>query len=403
MSLEGGCPPLVAHIIYRLTVGGLENGLVNLINHMLKERYRHAIVCLTDYTDFRDRIHRNDVPIVALYKREGQDFGMYRRLWRVLRDLLPAIVHTRNLSALECQVPAAFAGVPGRVHGEHGRDIDDLSGSNFKYNLLRKAVRPFIHRHVAVSNDLADWLVDTVSVRPNRVTRIYNGVDIDRFHPRQGARPSFGPPGFLPDEAFVVGTIGRMQPVKDQLTLVRAFIHLIEIRPEARGRLRLVVVGDGPLKEKSLELLRKAGAETLAWLPGERKDIPEIMRSLDLFVLPSLAEGISNTILEAMATALPVVGTRVGGTPELVEEGETGRMVPSADPVGMAEAIWSYFIDRDRSSRDGRAGRKKVEAKFSMKAMVDGYLAVYDGVLNGEKERGWAGDTKKWLFSVRGS
>ena len=373
------------HIIHRLAVGGLENGLVNLINHMPPERYGHAIVCQTESTDFCNRIQRKDVPIIALHKRKGQDFRVYMRLWGVLRSLRPSIVHTRNLSALEYLMPAVLAGVPYRVHGEHGRDVYDMDGSSFKYNQLRRAMKPLVHHYITVSTDLADWLVHTVGACAERVTQICNGVDIQRFHPRIGTRSSLVPEGFAPEGTLVVGTIGRMEVVKDQLTLVRAFLHLLSSAPDACERLRLVMIGDGPLREESRKLLCAANAEHLAWLPGERADIPELMGGLDLFVLPSLAEGISNTILEAMASGLPVIATRVGGNPELVEEGETGLLVPPADPVKLAEAIRTYLVDNGKIARHGRAGRKRAEAKFSMGAMVDGYLAVYDTVLNGKR------------------
>jgi sugar transferase (PEP-CTERM/EpsH1 system associated) len=384
-------PPLVVQLIHRLAVGGLENGLVNLINYTPEERYRHAIVCLTDYSDFRQRIRRADVPVIALQKHAGQDFGLYTRLWRVLRHLRPDIVHTRNLPALECLAVAALARVPGRIHGEHGRDMYDLDGSNFKYNLLRKAMRPLVHRYIAVSTDLAAWLVHTVGVRSARVTQLHNGVDLQRFHPRTGAGPSLGPEGFAPPGTLVLGTIGRMETVKDQPTLVRAFLHLLAAEPEARKRVRVVMIGDGPLRGESQKLLRAADAEHLAWLPGERTDIPEMMRALDLFVLPSLREGISNTILEAMASGLPVVATRVGGNPELVVEGETGMLVPPLDPVALAAAIRRYLVDGDLLTRHGQAGRRKAEGRFSIEAMVNGYLNVYDEVLNakgrGERAR----------------
>lgn len=385
-SLSPHQAPLVVHIIRRLAVGGLENGLVNLINHMPRDRYRHAIVCLTDFTDFQNRIQSPDVPVIALHKREGQDFGTHLRLWKTLRRLRPMIVHTRNLAGLEFLIPAALAGIPGRIHGEHGRDVYELHGTRLKYNLLRRALRPVVHRYIAVSADLAGWLGRVVA-RDDRVAQIYNGVDIHRFHPRIGPRGEFGPNGFAPSGTVVVGAVGRMQTVKDQLTLVRAFLHLLKTEPSARECLRLVLVGDGPLRDASRRLLREADAEPLAWLPGERNDIPEMMRGFDLFVLPSLAEGISNTILEAMASGLPVIATRVGGNPELVEEGETGRLVPASDPIAMAEAIRSYLADRAQSTRQGQAGRRKVESRFSIEAMVRGYLAVYDAVLNTHARR----------------
>ncbi len=386
--LDRDKPPLVLHVIYRLSVGGLENGLVNLINSMSRHRYRHAIVCLTDFTDFRDRIRWTDVPVIALHKREGHDPRVYTRLWRVLRHLRPDIVHTRNLSSLECLIPAALVGVPGRVHGEHGRDMYDLDGSSLKYNLLRKGLRRLVHQYIAVSADLASWLVHTVGVCRERVWQIYNGVDIERFQPRIGLRRSLGLEGLIPRGAFVVGTVGRMYAVKDQLTLVQAFLHMMESDPSVRDHVRLVMVGEGPLREESLKLLRAAQVDHLAWLPGERVDIPDIMRALDVFVLPSLAEGISNTILEAMASGLPVVATRVGGNPELVDEGKTGMLVPPANPKALAEAIRTYLLDREQGSRHGQAGRKTAEVQFSMEAMVNGYLRVYDTVLGRRGDRG---------------
>src|SRR5262245_61601766 len=272
-------PPLVAHIVNRFAIGGLEKGLVNVINWMPPERYRHAIICLTDYTDFRKRIRQENVPVIALQKREGELLGIHLRLWRELRQLRPQIVHTRNLPGLEFLLPSLLAGVPGRVHGEHGRDVYDLDGSNYKYNLLRKAVRPLVHCYVTVSTDLANWLVQTVGVPKALVAQVYNGVDIERFYPRQGQRKAIGPEGFASKDALLVGTVGRMQAVKDQITLVRAFLHLLQNDQNARARIRLVMVGDGPLREEAQRLLATANAAPLAWLPGERADIPEIMRN----------------------------------------------------------------------------------------------------------------------------
>jgi sugar transferase (PEP-CTERM/EpsH1 system associated) len=378
----------VVHVVNRFAVGGLENGLVNLINWMPPERYRHAIISLTDYTDFRERIRRTAVPIIALHKREGETFGVHVRLWRVLRQLRPHIVHTRNLPGLEFLLSALLAGVPGRVHGEHGRDVYDLDGLNRKYNLLRKAVRPFVQRYITVSADLEHWLVQTVGVARTQVVQIYNGVDIDRFFPRQGPRNQIGPDGFFTSKAMFVGTVGRLHVVKDQITLVRAFLHLLQHEPSARDRVRLVLVGDGPLREDAQRLLVASGAASLAWLPGERTDIPEILQNLDLFVLPSLREGISNTILEAMASGLPVIATRVGGNPELVEEGQTGMLIPSADPPAMATAIQGYLTDKGLLTQQGKAARERVEKHFSMNAMVNGYLAVYDAIVGSKRYRG---------------
>jgi sugar transferase (PEP-CTERM/EpsH1 system associated) len=365
-----------------LGVGGLENGLVNLINHIPPERYRHAIVCLKGYSDFRHRILRENVEIVALNKREGHDFGLYLNLFRTLRRLKPDIVHTRNLGTMEGQVIAAVAGARARIHGEHGRDIFDLHGKNRKYNLLRKAIRPFVDHFIAVSRDLESWLVDTVGATPQRIDQIYNGVDSLRFHPRDGTLFGAGPPGFFTENTFVVGSVGRMADVKNYPSLIQAFLRVLKEEPAAREHFRLLIVGEGTSRRECIEMLREAGAEALAWFPGERADIPELMRTMDLFVLPSLGEGISNTILEAMSTGLPVVATSVGGNVELVKEGYTGMLVPPGEPSALTEAMLRYYRNPDLIIQHGRAARRQIEASFSMEAMTQGYLQVYDKALH---------------------
>jgi sugar transferase (PEP-CTERM/EpsH1 system associated) len=372
--------PLIAHVIHHFGVGGMENGIVNLINHMPAERYRHAIVCLTGYSDFCQRLNR-PVELIPLHKRAGNDIGLYGRLYRAFKHLNPAIVHTRNLSALEAQAVAALAGVRGRVHGEHGRDIYDLHGKSRKYNFLRRVIRPLVKRYIAVSRDLEHWLIDTVHVQPARVSQIYNGVDSVKFAPRVQPRNDFGPPGFCPPDGWVIGSVGRMAEVKDHPGLTRAFLRLIALSPAARVRARLVILGDGVTREACLALLKQAGAEHLAWLPGERNDIAHLMAQFDAFALPSLGEGISNTILEAMACGLPVVATDVGGNGELVDAGITGTLVPPADSEAMAQALLKYFEDKLLIETHGAAGRAKIEARFSMAAMVKGYMGVYDAVL----------------------
>lgn len=373
--------PLVVHVIHRLNTGGMENGLVNLINHMPPEHYRHAIVCLQGYTDFRQRIQRGDVEIFDVDKCNGHDFGAYRRLHKILRELKPAILHTRNLSALESQAVGAAARVKGRVHGEHGRDIYDLHGKNYKYNLLRKVIQPLVGHYIAVSRDLAHWLVDTVGVPSRKVTQIYSGVDSAKFHPRNGARVPIGPPGFAGKDDIVIGSVGRLVPVKDFPTLILAFHYLRKLWPEGHARLRLVIVGDGPIRPECERLIAELGLADQIALVGDRSDIPELMHAMDLFVMSSLGEGISNTILEAMASGLPVIATEVGGNSELVDAGVTGTLVPPSRPEAMAQALLKYFEDNALAQAHGAAGRAKIEARFSMTAMVRGYTEVYDAVL----------------------
>jgi sugar transferase (PEP-CTERM/EpsH1 system associated) len=372
--------PLVVHVIFRLDTGGMENGLVNLINRTPVDRYRHAIVCLTDAGEFARRITRPDVAIVSLQRPPGHSFLVYFRLWRVLRQLGPSIVHTRNLAALECQIPAAFLRHVKRVHGEHGRDIFDLHGRNRRYNALRRAIRPLVHRYIAVSLDLEGWLREAVGVSPPRIRQIYNGVAVESF--QQGDAPAgLAPSGFLGPDLVVVGTVGRLAAVKDQGTLVRAVATLVGADHPQRQRLRLVIAGDGPSRLELEREVRECGLSQIVWFAGDRTDVPEILRLFDIFVLPSLGEGISNTILEAMATGLPVVATRVGGTPEIVTDGLTGTLVPPGDAAAMALGIDRYLREPELRRRHGMAGREVVTSRFTWGRCVAEYLQLYDELL----------------------
>ena len=368
------------HIVYRFDVGGLENGVVNLINHMPGSAFRHAVVALTEATDFARRIERDDVEVIALHKPPGHGVRLYPRLLALFRSRRPAIVHTRNLAALEAVVPAWVARVPVRIHGEHGRDVGDLAGESRRYQRVRRLYRPFVSHYVALSRDMADYLVDKVAVPRERVTQIYNGVDTERFAPAPTG------PQAIPGCPFgaghwLVGTVGRMQAVKDQLTLARAFVLALESQPPLRERLRLVMIGDGPLRAQCLALLEAAGVAHLAWLPGERADVDAVLRGLSCFVLPSLAEGISNTILEAMASGLPVIATSVGGNADLVAEAVTGELVDAGDAHAMALGIAHLATDPARAARMGTAGRREALARFGIDAMVGAYQRLYESRL----------------------
>jgi sugar transferase (PEP-CTERM/EpsH1 system associated) len=377
--------PLIAHIVYRLDFGGLENGLVNLINGLPRDRYRHAIICLTQFSDFAKRIERSDVTIHALHKRPGLDVGLYWRLWRVLRTLRPAIVHTRNLAALECQWIAAAAGVPGRVHGEHGWDVYDLHGTNTKYNRLRRMCRAVVQRYVPMSRDLQRWLERVVRVRAERIRQIYNGVNTERFAPPTSAGAAPWPESFASRDMLVIGTVGRMEPVKDPLNLVKAFATLMAREPSNRQRLRLVLVGDGPLRPAVEAAIVEAGLESQVWLAGARHDVPTFLQHFAVFALPSLNEGISNTVLEAMACGVPVVATDVGGNREIIEVGVTGDVCPAGDPQALASALERVVADDALRHAYARAARQRVERQFSLGAMLNNYRALYDELLAGSQ------------------
>jgi sugar transferase (PEP-CTERM/EpsH1 system associated) len=380
VTLRPDTRPLIAHVVYRFDIGGLENGVVNLINNLPADTYRHAVVSLTAITDFRRRVLRDDVEFLALDKPPGHTARIYPQLFRLFRRLRPSIVHSRNLAALETVVPAWAAGVPIRIHGEHGRDQEDVAGTRFKHRLIRRAYRPFVSHYVALSGDLAGYLANTIGVPGERVTRLCNGVDTQRFRPAAVRTPIPGCP-FLDPDQWIVGTIGRMQTVKAQADLVRAFARAIALDPALKSRLRLVLVGDGPQFGEVAAAVAAAGLGQLVWLPGERNDVADILRGLDCFVLPSLFEGISNVILEAMASGLPVIATAVGGNSELIDAGRSGQLVPAADAEAMAQAILSYASSPESARTAGRTARLEAERRFSLEAMMRGYGELYGRLL----------------------
>ena len=373
--------PLVLHVIHRLATGGLENGVVNLIDGLRGAGFRHAVACIEDVSDFRRRLARQDVEFVALHRSRVGIWRVRRQIYALCRRLRPAIVHTRNLSGLDALLPARLAGVGRCVHGEHGWDVDDLQGARLRPALLRRLHSPLVDRYVTVSKDLERYLVRRIGISPSRITAICNGVDVERFAPARVKPVHLLPAAWRAATPFVIGSVGRIQPVKDQAALVRAFARLVAERRELRARLRLAIVGDGPLLPALRELAQSLGVADIAWFPGALDDVPEVLRLFDVFVLPSLNEGISNTILEALASGLPVAATRVGGNVEIVDDGRTGRLFAPGDVAALAGLLGEYVDDPGLRGAHAAAARRAATERFSLDAMVAQYRALYESLL----------------------
>lgn len=374
LVVSDGERPLIVHLLHRFIIGGMENGVANLINHL--PQFRHAVVAVTDITDFRDRVTAPDTQFIALNKPPGQGFWLYPRVYRLLRELRPAVVHTRNLGAMEFQLPAWAAGVPLRIHSEHGWDVNDVNGVSRVNQRLRRLYGAGVHHFVALSKALEDYLVGPVGFAPARVQRICNGVDTRRFAPTADV-PAVWP--FRRGEHLVIGSVGRMQAIKDPLNLVEAFLALRRLCPHEWPRLRLAMLGGGPLLEAARERLTEGGAAEQVWLPGDRSDVAALLPQVDIFALPSLAEGISNTLLEAMACGCAPVATAVGGNPELVSDGVNGLLVDAADAAALAAALASLVRDPARRLALADASRQRVCAEFDLAGMTARYAALYAG------------------------
>jgi sugar transferase (PEP-CTERM/EpsH1 system associated) len=375
--------PLIAHVVYRFDYGGLENGIVNLINATQGKSIRHCVVALTEATEaFRSRLSAPCVEVHELGKKPGKDLAVYLRFYRLMRRLRPMVLHTRNVGTLDCAVIGRLSGISICIHGEHGWDIHDPDGTNLKYRRMRRLANPFITRFVAVSTNLKTWLTESVGFSPRKVTRICNGVDTNRFNPRFNEPRHKDLRAKFPNDAVIVGSVLRFQEIKDPMNLVQAFIDACPRAEESGVKLCLAMIGDGTLHKEAISTLDKAELADRTWLPGNRDDIPEIMRSFDLFVLGSRREGISNTILEAMASGIPVIATSTGGNSELVRSGETGELVDPKDSVALAENILRFASDPLLREGCGAKARETVVAEYSLEMMIEKYQEMYSEEVN---------------------
>ena len=258
---------------------------------------------------------------------------------------------------------------PALVYTEHGRLSD--ARPSWKRRLVNPWLSRFDAAFVAVSHELRDHMVDA-RFPGERVGVIHNGIDagavptpFDRHH----ARHLLG----VDDEAFTVFTVARLDPVKDLLTLLDAFAI---VRKQISSS-RLVIVGDGPERET---LSRRAASPDLSRsvrITGFRSDVRKVLAAADVYVNSSVSEGVSITILEALAARIPVVATAVGGTPEVVSDGSEGMLVPPRAPARMAAAILALAHDPQQRRALGAAGRVRVEDAFTIERMVAEYAALY--------------------------
>jgi glycosyltransferase involved in cell wall biosynthesis len=229
---------------------------------------------------------------------------------------------------------------------------------------------------VAVSDDIARGLLEGAWAPAERLHTVLNGVDLQHFRPSRDRGASRAPLG-LPLTVPVIGTVARLSPEKDQFTLLQAFARVRQALPEAR----LVIVGDGPLRPDLTAQSQELGVAEHTLFLGERSDVAALFGAMDVFCLPSRTEGTSLTLLEAMASGLPVVATAVGGTPEVVEADRSGFLVPPAEPQALADALVRVLKHPDLADRMGAAGRGIVAARYSLRAMVEQYSELYERML----------------------
>lgn len=361
----------IMHVLHRMGAGGTELALRRVVAGLDPERFEHIICTVAPVPE---KECTGDVRFVSLQRTGTKTGALVADLSRLFLRERPDIVHSRNWGAIEAVLAGKLARVPRVIHSEHGRDIHTMNGDPWRRRVFRRFCYSLADEVFAVSRELREHYAKQVGVSPARLNVIPNGVDVDRFHRNASARHRLRQQIGAADSEIVLGTVGRLDPVKDHATLLLAAEQLI-----AGGMpLRVVIVGDGPGREQMQAAVESSPSlRNRVTLAGESANPEAWLNSFDVFVLSSLSEGMSNTILEAMATELPSVVTSVGANPDLIEDGKTGFLINPRDAGSLADRIHRLSEDRDLRSTLGKQARRKVESEFSLQRMLENYSRLY--------------------------
>lgn len=368
-------PIRVLFVIDELDIGGTEQQILELARGIDRTHFEPQVCCFRFGTKARE-IADLGVPVRHEPKRLKADPGLVLRLASFIRrerfDLVQTYLWTANTWA---RLAARLAGVPRLVASERNVDIWEEA---YKRVLGRWLARS-TDRIIANSEAVRRYLLDRGGLRPEKVVTIYNGVDFSRFGGRCDPgerRRELG----LPAGALLLGCVARLEPAKDHATLLQALALIRERRPE----LHLVIVGDGSRRAALERMAQDLGIGDRVRFTGFRTDSAEWIRSVDLSVLSSRKEGLSNTIIESMAAGKPVVATDVGGNREVIRDGETGYLVPPGEPAAFAAALGRATRSPEHLAQLGAAGRSRVEAMFAVRSMVARTEQLYRELLLGD-------------------
>jgi glycosyltransferase involved in cell wall biosynthesis len=366
----------ILHVIETLDVGGAEAVVANMVNHA-SPGFRTDICCLMRSGPIAARI-RPGVEIIEMGKAmEGNDYRLPFRLARVLRSRNIDIVQSHDWGTLLEAVAAATLAGTKAIHMAHG-PLNQYSPADSRASLKRrirqKAERLAslkLSRVIAVSDIVRRGLVEDVGIPAGMISLIHNGIDLSVAPPGdlEAKRKELG---LLPDDVVLV-SVGRLAEIKNYSLLLEALARAAREVPA----LKLVMVGDGPERSRLEAAATRLELSGRVHFLGARGDVRDWLALGHIFVLPSLYEGVSLALLEAMAAGLPAVVTRVGGNPEVVMDGECGFLIESGDTEGFARALVTLAREGDLRVRMGRAARARIEAEFDLKKAVKQYEEIY--------------------------
>jgi len=368
-------PLRVLHVINSLGLGGTERGVLKVIEGLDPELFDQRVCAirgagseLGEHPALRGRI-------LTAAKREGSGFEfLVFRLAALFRAYKPHIVHSRNWGGIEAILASRLAGVPSVVHSEHGYELDMMSGLPLRRRLIRRGFYSMCDALFAVSNELRDYHSRQGWISSERIRVIPNGVDTGLFAPnpelRCRLREQFG----LSSNSVVLGTVGRFVPIKAQGTLLRAAEQLL-----AHGlNLHVLLVGGGAELDKLRDYASRSTVlrDRVTFL-GASLAVHELYQVMDIFVLPSIREGMSNTLLEAMASGLPCVATAVGSNSDLIADGQWGFLFSPGDIVGLAGRLEELVRQSELRTSFAIAARRQAVACYSLDRMLAAYAGLY--------------------------
>lgn len=374
------CAPLkVAHVVLSLEVGGLERVVLDLVREGARFENSSHVVCLERRGTLADQAESLGARVACFDKQPGLRPSLVRRLAKAFRKTRPDVVHTHQVGGLFYAGPAArLAGVSATVHTEHGKHYSQRARTRWLGRLAGRCADKFC----CVSQDIADEVLDARIVRREKIAVVANGIDTARFE-RRADTSALRSELCIPAEAPVVGTIGRLTEIKRQDVLIRAFALLAQGRPDAH----LVIVGDGPLRGELEQLTASLGIQRQVRFVGYQGEPQQFLQLMNVFALTSRSEGMPLSVLEAWAASVPVIGARVGGLPELIEDRKTGLLFAFEDYQTLAEQLAELLTDRRLAAELASAAKEHVKRRFSLGRMADEYQRLYKELLEVAQSR----------------
>jgi|KBSMisStandDraft_5_1062788.scaffolds.fasta_scaffold130559_2 glycosyltransferase involved in cell wall biosynthesis len=375
----------VLHVVHAFQTGGAERVVLNLARYA-SEDVANWICSLTQPHDLLSQLDTTRTGFCCLKKQEGNDFAVPRKLAELIDAQRIDVVHTQAWGTyIESLLAAKYLAKrkPPLIFAFHGKSLPEVErGVPLRQRLTQRVANFFTDACVAPARHMAEEYARTNWLAARGMQVIPNGVDTEALQRVAGVRGQLGL-GLREDEV-VVGFVGRLDPVKDLTGVIATFASL---RQKLGGqRARLLLIGDGPERDTVRQAIAAQGLQECVIAAGLRSDITRCMSSMDIYFQPSRYEGHSITLLEAMSCSLPVVSTRVGGTPEIVLHGKTGFLHEPGQYAAMEESLLRLCSDPDLRASLGRAGRDFIVSRYSVQAMVRSYERLYRQLLGSENK-----------------